>query len=92
MEGAEDILSELWYRLQDESFVNAEIQPYLARINAFVRNIRRLNDPQHAELQQALQDVAGLLERYRLQSSFPSSQTTPRLYTGKLCPILVSLT
>ena len=53
----EDLLSELWYRLQDESIVNASISPYLARINAYIESVRRVNHPQQSELLRALENV-----------------------------------
>ena len=78
MEGAEDILSELWCRLQDESLVSVDIRPYIARI---IRGLGRVNDPQQTDFLLALHGVRRALERRH--SGFASAQSTlSRVYNA----------
>ena len=80
----EDLLSELRYRLQDESIVNASISPYLARINAYIESVRRVNHPEQSELLRAVENVRSALEECRLGNQSSSTPIAPtRVYTGE---------
>ena len=71
-------------------FVNADIRPYLGRIDAYIRSIGRVNGPQENDLLRALQDVRRGLEVVFLQRRTSCTRNTPtRVYTGEPIPYLL---
>ncbi len=79
------LLSELQYRVQDNSLLNADIPSYTPRIEAAITNVSRLG-PGHQVLIQALQSIRESLPTYQngnTDSDMSATQPT-RLYTGIL--------
>ena len=83
MEGVEAVLAELWYRVQDESLGNADIHQYLARINAYIGSLERVNDSRRFdELVRALEDVRQALVEILSRRTSTVSSSPLREYSG----------